>query len=154
MLITEKSMRSFEYLSAKAVLRQIENGVIEVTHYGVLSEPSIVWMGPRIFSATIEAPALVVRMDTAVVAVSSIPDFPIKRPGIHLPVAAIVVQTEHLEMLTNYSHRMALAGAMRAVFSTSQVGLAYQWAQAHALAELSVLPQSQNCKQSSWGSAP
>lgn len=147
-------MHSFEYLSARAVLRRIENGVVEVAHYGVLTRPSIAWMGPRILAATLDAPALVVRMDTALVAASAIPDFPIRQRGRNLPVAAIVVNPENIEMLTDYTHRMALAGAMRAVFSVSQVGLAYQWAQAHALAGLSVLPRSQNCKQSSLGSAP
>lgn len=147
-------MSSFEYLSARAVIRRIEHGVLEVTHYGVLTRPCIVWMGPRIMEATMEAPAMVVRADTAVLATSVIPDFPLHKPIKNLPVAAIVVQEWDLEMMTEYSHRMALAGVMRAVFSTSQAALAYRWAEAHALAGLSVLPRSPSCKQSSVGSAP
>jgi len=140
-------MLSFECQSARAVLRDLESGVVEVTYYGVLNREAMSNLKREIHEAAKDAPALVVRMDRALIIASDIAPPPEWDSKKKIATAALVVRPEHFEMWTDYGHRVALLGVMRAVFLVSQASLAYRWAEAHALATLSISPRSRHCKQ-------
>jgi hypothetical protein len=140
-------MLYFEHQSARATLRPIEGGVIEVNYYGVLSHESLRHLKREILPSVAEAPALVIRMDKALIVASSVETPAGWSVNKNIPLAALIVRPEHFEMWVDYSHRVALVGVMRAVFLISQLDLAYRWARGHALAVRSISPQSQHCKQ-------
>lgn len=142
-------MPSFEFQSAKAVLKRLENGVIEITYYGILSRDVLRELKRQILIAAEDAPALVIRMDKALVIASDISPPPEWDSQKKIPIAALVVPPAHFEMWTEYGHRVALIGVMRAVFLVSQLDLAYRWAGAHALAALAILPRSPRYRQPS-----
>lgn len=140
-------MSSFEYLSARVVLRRLDSGVVEASYYGVLTRGALAALKGMIYQAVGDAPAFVIRLDRALTVDSNMappPEWDAKKK---IPIAALVVRQEDLGIWTDYSHRVALIGVMRAVFLVSQVELAYQWAEAHALAALSVSLPSRRCKQ-------
>lgn len=140
-------MSSFVYQTAKVVLRPLDSGVVEVTYYGVLSREAFRTLKNQVHQAAEGVPALVVRLDKALIIASDIAPPPEWDSQKKIPIAALVVRPEHLGIWIDYSHRVALIGVMRAVFLVSQIELAYRWAEAHALAGLSISPQSQRCKQ-------
>ena len=77
------------------------------------------------------SPALVIRTDTALMTMDSVPL--IEAPKVVVPPAAIVVCPEQRDLWVEYSRQLADVGIMRTVFLTSQLDLAYRWAERMAL---------------------
>lgn len=130
-------MTTFNYRSAKAVCQQLSLGISEVTYYGILDPPSLVFLRSRVVDYTNGMRAVVVRMDTALTAFNEMPTLSSVLYRMDSPTAAVVVHPEHYEMWWGYAHALAEIGVMRAIFLASQKDLAYRWAEAQGRATLS-----------------
>lgn len=107
-------------------------GVIEVRNTGLFTQEVFYKLRPLVFAATQDAPAIVVRLDTAV-------DFHIEPPQSDAseypqgcPDQAVIVSDEQFSVWLRHAHNLAQFGVRRAIFTAAHLDLALEWAEASA----------------------
>lgn len=114
--------------SAQISAHYLLSGVLELRYFGVLSGTSADALSGYARRATRDEPCVVVRMDSAVMAMDSVP-LPTGATacdGVY-PPCALVVGDESRKIWMDYCREVGRLGLMRVVFSSSQLELARRW---------------------------
>lgn len=121
-------MLRFSYHSAQVLCEQLSSGASNVAFYGLLTRKGFDVLRAQACQCTHAAPAIVMRMDTALMADAG--DFMDARPrGCPHDAVALVVPSDRYEQALVLARKLATAfGVRRPVFLPEQAPLAYQWA--------------------------
>lgn len=127
-------MERLVYGAASVRLNEIPGsraGVLEVDFYGLLNSEVLNWFRERLYQMLGEMPpALVVRTDHGIFTDKAV-ILPHHGEVADIPVALVVPQQTRA-IWVDYSRRAAARGITRAVFVSSQLQLAYRWAERRA----------------------
>ena len=117
------------YSNAARVDVSRAGGVVELVFYGPLTIPSILALGLAAAKSTEGARCLILRLDKAVMMVSSLEGLHSPETARHQTIhGAVIVSEENLELFDAYSLDSAGRGIMRAVFLSSEYAQARRWA--------------------------
>jgi len=136
-------MKTFNCGAARVTYKKAMNsqgGVMEVAYYGPVSNDAFAYLRRAVSELVSDAPALVIRMDSALCLIDKTPCLP---PSSYLgkcPPAAMIVRRETYAIWSEFGRRIAAQGFKRAVFCDSQAALAYLWAEDHACLGRELLP--------------
>ena len=123
-------MKTIGNHSARASFQAIADyNFVEVNYTGVLAFTSLAYLQKIVLAETLDIPALVLRMDRALVAMSCVP---VSERRAYGPAGAIVVRPDQFDLGSDYAQKMAAIGVRRVVFLESQLCLAYEWAEQRA----------------------
>ncbi|MCB2030717.1 MAG: hypothetical protein R3E92_00570 [Burkholderiaceae bacterium] len=137
-------MKVLRYQSATVhitTLKSSRHGVMEVSVWGPLLQDAFNHFRPEVLEATKDAPAVVVRLDTAL-------DVMIEPPQVSEqiyrlvdpPPQAVVTHEKQYELWAVHARNLAHIGISRAVFISSQLELAYRWSESQAMLTLARRP--------------
>jgi hypothetical protein len=136
----KKKMKVLRYHSASVHISTLKNsryGVMEVSVWGPLLKEAFNHFRPDVLEATKDAPAVVVRLDTAL-------DVMVEPPQVSEqiyrladpPPQAVVTHAKQYELWAMHARNLAHIGISRAVFISSQLELAYRWSESQAMLKL------------------
>ncbi len=119
-------------------LKASKYGVMEVSVWGPLLQEAFNHFRPDVLEATKDAPAVVVRLDTALDVMVQPPEVSeqIYRL-IDPPPQAVVIHSKQYELWAVHARNLAHIGISRAVFTSSQLELAYRWSESQAMLTMS-----------------
>lgn len=126
-------MDKTENFAAKIICKPLAGsraGVMRASYYGPVDAPTLVRLRDEALELLEGASALVVRTDTALMAMHEVPL--IKAPGVWVPPAALIVTPDQRDLWVEYSRQLAGVGITRAVFLPEQMDCAYRWAERQA----------------------
>lgn len=124
-------MGRYEFMAASGRCRRIPGsraGILQVNYYGVVDAVALDRVRSSMMGVCGNAPALVVRTDTALMVMDDVPLID-SAPGVVVPPAALVVRKEMRDLWVEYARQLAGVGITRAVFLDSQLEQAHRWAE-------------------------
>ena len=136
-------MQTFNCGAAKVTWEQVAQstkGVMQVAYYGPIGAETLCYLRGLLITLSMDAPAVVIRMDYAMFALDVAPPIPNGMYTGRSPPAALIVRRDAYAMWSAYGRQVAALGVKRAVFCDSQIELAYLWAEEHACLEREQLP--------------
>lgn len=123
-------MKTIQYHAAAARFKAVSSfNFVEVNYKGPLSLTSLGYLQGVVLAETRDIPALVLRMDRALLALASIP---VADKMKYKPAGALVVRPDQFDLCASYAESLAVIGVRRVVFLESQLALAYEWAEQRA----------------------
>ena len=136
--------KTFRHFSSVVQLRPVgKYGVIEVRNSGPLLQETYEQFGPLVMEHLKDAPAAVVRFDTALHMILRPPTWGSAQYHPASPPQAIVVLDQDLLMWTQHAENLwERWGVVRTVWSTRRRALAYYWADRIARRKISGLDDS------------
>lgn len=146
-----KNMQKYTYHGACVRYRTIQGGaigVMEVCYSGLLTLATFAHLWRKQNEETAGAPALVVRLDRAVLLFGEPP-----QPRAWAPPAALIVREDQYPTACAFARNCAAVSVVRAIFLTEQAEQAFQWAEAHGQAG-SARPRSWRPRRPESGFAP
>lgn len=107
-------------------------GVLEIRNTGVLTLEAFYVLRPLAIMATMDAPAVVVRLDTAVDVLFQPPsvDRSVYPPA--TPPQAVVVNESQYLVWVRHAYNLERMGVRRAIFTSRHLACALQWAEDRA----------------------
>lgn len=146
----------FRHHSAVVTIERLagsRNGVIEVRNTGTFTQAAFDHLRPRVVEATKNAPAMVVRLDTAADIVVTPPMIDSWVYLLDLPDQAVVCTDWQYPLWLRHALRLRALGVRRSVFSVEQLAVALEWAELAAASRLRRMGQVLDGLQAS-GPAP
>lgn len=109
-------------------IERLPSGVAEVTYWGVLTCAALDALRLVLVKEAAQEASLIVRLDKVLYGFACAPPVPVGAYPCNSAPAALVVQPENYDMWTDYARNLAAHGVMRAVFLSSELVQAEQWA--------------------------
>lgn len=122
--------RTFRHYTAQARCRTTAGGIIEATYTGPLSQRAIDTFRLSVLGYCEEAPALIFRIDSALMLVSDFAPWGREAYSTNPIAAALVVRPDQLEASRTHAEHLATLGITRVVFL--ELAQARRWAERRA----------------------
>lgn len=123
-------MRVFKHCTAQARCRITDGGVIEATYSGPIDQPAVDDLRQSVLTYSIDAPALILRIDCAELRVASFAPWGREAYPNDPSPAAIVVRSDQFSAAAKHAEHLANLGIVRVIFM--EMAQARRWADRRA----------------------